>query len=232
MGAKRARHVRGQVRRIASAAPEHRGLLWSSSLRFSRPCPLSHHFRGSRFPPSPSWPLFPPSLREATPGREAGLGATAQPRGSRGAAAESNREGRGSEGKAQGSQWGEGAGPARLHEALHVRLRRGGAGRGGAGPCLAWPGLACSVLSLSGLCSGSGDWDVGTRPALLPRAPGVAEGSRLPGSAAPAGVKLPTDLGIGSWRGSGINTSVGSAFRRPVPGLGSRRTSVLLAAHL
>lgn len=77
---------------------------------------------------------------EKPPQRRAELGTTAQPGGSRGAAAESTLAGRGNEGKAHVSQWDEGAGPARLHEALHVRLRRGGAGRGGEGRGWLWPG--------------------------------------------------------------------------------------------
>lgn len=124
-----------------------------------------------------------------------------------------------------------------MHEALHVRLRRGGEGRGGARRGGAWPepGLAWPVLLFSGLCPGSAaDWDGHPRsrasaPPTLPLR--LTEGRRPPGSAARAGVKLPTDLGIGSWPGCGINTSIGSAFLRPIHEPGSGRTSVLLSAQ-
>lgn len=64
--------------------------------------------------------------------------------------------GRGSEGKARGSQWGKRAGPARLHEALHVRLRRGGAERGGEGRGWLWPRPSQDwpVVLFGGLCPG------------------------------------------------------------------------------
>lgn len=63
----------------------------------------------------------------------------AHPQGSRGAAAESDLAGRGSEGKAHGSQWDEGGGAGAIARgyARAAAARRGGAGRRGAGLALA-----------------------------------------------------------------------------------------------
>lgn len=167
--------------------------------------------------------LFP---SEKPPQRKAELGTTAQPGGSRGAAAESTHAGRGNEGKAHVSQWDKGAGPARLHEALHVRLRRGEAGREGEGrgwlwpgPGPAWPVVWRTLPGVRGLGSGC---SASAPPTLRAR---LAEGRRVPNSAVQAGVRLPTDLGIGRRRGCGINTSTESAFLRPIQEPGSRQTT-------
>lgn len=88
-----------------------------------------------------------------------------------------------------------------------MRLRRGGAGRGGAerggtgsGLGLAGASLACSVVwrTLPGVRGPGLGCPASAPPTLRVR---LAEGRRLPSSAAQAGVRLPTDLGIGSGRG-------------------------------
>lgn len=162
MGTKRCRHVLGQVRSIAPPAWEHRGLLWrapgflvffffflvsrvpfattfvtqvssqSISASFSS-FPQRSHLRGRRSRARPSCP--------------GGHVERQQSRSLRGGAV---RE------KAHCSQWDKGAGPAWLHEALHVRLRRGGAGRGREGRGWFWPGpgRGGSVPLFGGLCPG------------------------------------------------------------------------------
>lgn len=210
----------GQVRSIASPAREHRGLLWSSSLHFSQLCPLSHHFHDSKSPSSPSQPLFPSSLRSHPGGRPDWAPRPCpeghverQPSGTaRGGAARERRV------AANGAR-GRGR-----HDCTRLRTCGCGAvGRGRARP----------VLLFGGLCPEFGDWDLSARPALLPRVlevGGGQPGSRL-GHSSRCQV-APTDLGIGSRRGCGINTSRERAFLRPDHEPGAGRTSILLAARL
>lgn len=108
--------------------------------------------------------------------------------------------------------------------------------RRGAGLALGWlwPGLGpgWSVLLFGGLCPG---WGLrrgcpASAPPTLPAR--LAEGRRVPSSAAQAGVRLPTDLGIWSRRSCRINTSTESAFLGPIHEPGSGKTFVLLAARL
>lgn len=192
---------------------------------------LATTFVTSKFSPSPSRLPLPPSLGEATP-KGGGTGRRGPtPRvtwsGSRGDPRGAGWQG---EGARQPMGQGGGAGAIARGCARAAAARRGGAGRGWAGPGLAWPGLFWSVVRWT--LPGSADRDVGTRPALLPRAPEVAgeqAGSR-PGRS--SGCQVPTDLGFGSRRGCGINTNVESAFLRPSHEQGSGRISVLLAARL